>query len=85
MKDISLLKMPVDEMIPAELGKKRHFTFANLFQRRLNNIVGKRKKASINVDVQIAIMFNITQKKRVTIRMSMVYQVKRLLIIRWLT
>lgn len=38
MKDVSLQKYLVDEMILAEPGKK-DLPFANLFERRMNNIV----------------------------------------------
>lgn len=43
-----------------ELGK--NMPYANLFERRINNIMGKRKKASILVDVQTATMFDNTEK-----------------------
>ena len=39
MKDVSSLKYLVDEMILAEPEKKRDLPFANLFERRMNNIV----------------------------------------------
>ena len=39
MKDVSLQKYLVDEMILAEPGKKKDLPFANLFERRMNNIV----------------------------------------------
>ena len=43
-----------------ELGK--NVPYANLFERRINNIMGKRKKESILVDVQTATMFDNTEK-----------------------
>lgn len=36
--------------------------YANLFERRINNIMGKKKKASILVDIQTATMFDNTEK-----------------------